>query len=216
MSISDFQFESHTPRNALDNQLLSGEEKIFEQKFEMPPHRPLSAKNEEKMPFNSPKRKTVRPLSAKKKTFPIRQRIKFRGEGDKSFLARLKPRNIYQDKERLYEENLALKLQINKLNDELVKLRTKATQLEKEISKKNDLLDKLRNNTEAISSKGFKKIHLITSLRQSVKELRTEIKLRDEEIMNLRKNIKCTNREEMEIEEPMIKINKQAVYWRKK
>jgi len=50
-------------------------------------------------------------------------------------LSRLKPRNIPQDKERLYEETLHLKQTVNSLREDNLKLRTKVSNLEKEANK---------------------------------------------------------------------------------
>ena len=49
--------------------------------------------------------------------------------------ARIKPKNIPQDKERLYEETLHLKQTVNGLKEDNLKLRTKVVNLEKEATK---------------------------------------------------------------------------------
>lgn len=50
-------------------------------------------------------------------------------------IVRTKPKNIPQDKERLYEEGIFLKNVINTLKEENLKLKTKLSNLEKEATK---------------------------------------------------------------------------------
>ena len=78
---------------------------------------------------------------------------------DLTMIARIKPRRVAIDKERLYEENMALKLRSNKLIEELVKLRTKLIQTEKELNKKEDTGDHLKLT---------KPVHLINCLKSSI------------------------------------------------
>ena len=111
--------------------------------------------------------------------------------GDSSVLTRLKPRRITMDKERLYEENMALKLKNNNLLQEILKLRTKVAQVERELVKKDD-------NTE--TSQFTKPAHMINNLKGAVKELKSEISIKDEEIHRLKKNFKSTKLNEMELE----------------
>ena len=106
-------------------------------------------------------------------------------------MTRLKPRRITMDKERLYEENMALKLKNNNLLQEILKLRTKLAQVERELVKKDD-------NTE--TSQFTKPAQMINSLKSAVKELKSEISIKDEEIHRLKKNFKSTKLNEMELE----------------
>jgi hypothetical protein len=50
-------------------------------------------------------------------------------------VSRIRPKNIMQDKERLYEEGIHLRNTINVLRDENIRLKTKINNLEKEASK---------------------------------------------------------------------------------
>ena len=50
-------------------------------------------------------------------------------------MIRLRPRNIQQDKERLYGETLQLKQMVNGLREENLRLKTKVSNLEKEAAK---------------------------------------------------------------------------------
>jgi hypothetical protein len=165
--------------------------------------RPQSAKaSEYKDAQRSKTRKGPRPISANK---PIAARTRpsaFRKEQDLTFLARLKPRHIPQDKERLYEESLALKVKINNLNEDNLRLKTRINQLEREITKRDDLISDLKTASlvDRPGISNIKSLHLVTNLKNSVRELRQDIKARDEEIATLRKNIKSTKLSEMEVE----------------
>lgn len=165
--------------------------------------RPQSAKaSEYKDAQRSKTRKGPRPISANK---PIAARTRptgFRKEQDLTFLARLKPRHIPQDKERLYEESLALKVKINNLNEDNLRLKTRINQLEREINKRDDLISDLKTASlvDRPGISNIKSLHLVTNLKNSVRELRQDIKARDEEIATLRKNIKSTKLSEMEVE----------------
>jgi hypothetical protein len=110
---------------------------------------------------------------------------------DSSVLTRLKPRRITMDKERLYEENMALKLKNNNLLQEILKLRTKVAQVERELAKKEDTTE---------TSQFSKPAHMINNLKSAVKELKCEVSVKDEEIHRLRKNIKSTKLNEIELE----------------
>ena len=110
---------------------------------------------------------------------------------DYSILSRLKPRRVNIDKERLYEENMALKLKNNALHEELIRLRTKVSQVEKELSKKEDLNEHLQV---------LKPVHLVNSLKSAIKDLKNEIQQKNDEISKIRKNIKSTKINEIELE----------------
>lgn len=54
---------------------------------------------------------------------------------------RILPKNIYQDKERLYSEALQLKQNMNELQQQNIRLKTKISILEKESDKMNKYLE---------------------------------------------------------------------------
>ncbi|OMJ92961.1 hypothetical protein SteCoe_4182 [Stentor coeruleus] len=96
------------------------------------------------------------------------------------------------NRERLYEDNLSLKMKSNLLQEENTKLRTKINQIEKNLNKKEDPDTSLFR----IGSK----THLIPNLKQTIKDLKDTIKTKEEEIIILRKNPKSTKLSEVEIE----------------
>ena len=112
---------------------------------------------------------------------------------DLNLLNKLKPRQINIDKERLYEENLEIKLKNNGLKEEIIKLKTKVQQIEKELQKKDDFYDE--KNFSSI-----KPPNMIFNLKQTIKELKALIVSKDEEIERLNKNLKSTKINELESE----------------
>ena len=58
-------------------------------------------------------------------------------------VSRMRPRNIKQERERLYDDALRQKMVSNMLKDENIKLKTKIHILESEIAKKERLVDDL-------------------------------------------------------------------------
>jgi hypothetical protein len=71
------------------------------------------------------------------------------------------------DKERLYEENLSLKMRINSLFDENKKLKTRANQLEKDVNKREDLIDEIRTigGDRNIVSPPLRNLHMVNNLK---------------------------------------------------
>lgn len=100
------------------------------------------------------------------------------------------------DKERLYEEHLALKVNNNELRDENMKLKTRINALEKEVMRFGEVLEGQSGDKFAHPNTS----HLVSSLKQSVKDLKSELKQRDEEITEFKKNIKTTRTAELEVE----------------
>ena len=99
------------------------------------------------------------------------------------------------DKERLYEEHMALKVNNNSLRDENMKLKTRINALEKEVLRFGELLEGQSGDKFAHPTS-----HLVTSLKQSVKDMKSELKQREEEIAEFKKNIKTTRTAELEVE----------------
>ena len=134
--------------------------------------------------------KKKRPVTSKNPIVTIK-REKYSKLADYSFLNKLKPRRINIDRERLYEENMSLKLKNNGLHEEIQKLRTKFSQVEKELSKKDDQNE---------YNQGIKPTHMINNLKTTIKELKSEIQQKNDEIYKLKKNMKSTRINEIELE----------------
>ncbi|CAG9327191.1 unnamed protein product [Blepharisma stoltei] len=202
MSFPQMKPDPKSPASHYDEEISKeSDEHLFEKKvYRQSSNRPHSAKAADFQISKTSNRKTGRPISAHKQAQVSRLRGKTKRDSDVTFLARLRPRGIPMDKERLYEDNMALKLKMNMINEEMVKLRTKLNQYEREIIKRDDLIEELRNPAEKIPGQNIKQTHLVANLKQSIKELRMDLQAKDEEINKLKKNIKSTRSSEMEIE----------------
>jgi len=156
---------------------------MFERKSGL--QRPVSARGDGQA-FELPSSRPHRPLSASKSTSlnTIAGKIRIYGNSndrDPAQLARLRPKLIPQDKERLYEDTLYLKMQNNSLRDENVRLKTRLAQMETET-------DDRGSST------------LLSGLRQTIKELRLYVKKKDEEVALLKRNMKNSRVKELEVE----------------
>ena len=67
--------------------------------------------------------------------------------------ARIMPKKIYQDKERLYSEGLQLKQALNDTMDENIRLKTKIAILEKEKDKMNRYMETAAENSNKVQSR---------------------------------------------------------------
>lgn len=63
------------------------------------------------------------------------------------------PKNIYQDKERLYSDALTLKKAMNEISEENVKLKTRISILEREKDKMNRYLETVTESTHKTQSR---------------------------------------------------------------
>ncbi|CAG9333196.1 unnamed protein product [Blepharisma stoltei] len=200
MSYPQMKFDPKSPpsiRND-DDSMKDYEDRLFERRqIKQQQNRPQSAKINDFQSISS-KRKSSYPTTTKPVP-PQKPLIKTKNDQDLTFLAKLRPRVVQIDKERLYEDNMALKLKMNSLTDEMVKLKTKINQLERELARKEDIIDDLRNPGEKMPMQN-KQGHLISSLKQTIKELKADLQTKYEENATLKQNIKSTKGAEMEIE----------------
>lgn len=145
-------------------------------------NRPLTAKRNEYDFAKNQKKTLIRFDSRQKKIVPK--------EKTGSTLSKLKPTKISVDKEKLYSENMALKVKNNELKVVLTKFKSKILQLERELQKKDDIVPtNMTSNT-----------YLIKLLKQNIKDLRSEIQNKDQTIVQQKKNMKLSNFLEMELE----------------
>lgn len=177
--------DQKAPLTGKKEEEFSVEDEVLYEKLNLPtrPFRPLSAKTSDLLKQKRQSNPKHPPINLK--------RNQPRYQADSSVLTRLKPRRIAMDKERLYEDNMALKLKNNTMLQEILKLRTKIAQVERDLAKKEDQSD---------SSQFSKPVHMINNLKNTVKDLKNEISGKNEEIYKLRKNIKSTKITEIELE----------------
>ena len=100
------------------------------------------------------------------------------------------PKNFHLDIEKLYEQNLNIKLEYNKTCQENLKLKTKVFQLEKNA-------EKIKNES---SNPSHSKDGLIDKLKQNIRELKNQLNEKMQEIENIKKYIRYTRVQELEAE----------------
>ena len=147
----------------------------------------------------------ARPLTAKKLDFENHRtqkrcfsRMNSGGKTKKSnskekntqLLEKLRPNRIFIDKERLYIENMQLKVKNNELTEILIKYKAKNLQLEKEKHKKED------SPTPTSSHSSY----FVKILKQNIKELKNELQNKENELNKQKKSMKLTKAIEMELE----------------
>ena len=122
-------------------------------------------------------------------------------------IKKMKPRRINQEKEKLYEQVIRLKVQMNTYKNANLKLRTQLKFLEKEGQEKEGIIEDLAHNNEVNTIgrlgsvvKNKPEAYLVTALKRQVKELKNELKDKDEEILTYKKNFKNTKFNELDIE----------------
>ena len=128
-----------------------------------------------------------------------------------------KDKSSYHDAETLYEININLKREINKLKKEIMLIKAEIQRKDNELIKKDKLLqtafdkgidDNIEINTflnnndnnNLFLEKDIKKNNYITKFRKQYNELKNRYKEKIEEISELKKNIKTTKLNELKIQ----------------
>lgn len=109
-------------------------------------------------------------------------------------IKRMKPKRITQEKEKLYEEAIRSKIQMNNYKEENINLRTKLKFMEKELFEKEQIIEKLVSKNEIttigrlgnMADKKKNKSYLENALKRQVKELKLSLKEKDDELSNLK------------------------------
>lgn len=185
----------HTP--TLDE---SVPQQLFDKRPSSISSRPYSAKDDSQ-PARSANVRPARPVSASKQPPAsmanlLRKRLPSpRKERDVQALARLRPRRIAIEKERLYDDAMHLKIENNDLRTENTKLKTRASQLDRELTRAQERLEDAMADRSAAAS-----AHLVAGLKQTIKDLRFAMKAKDIEVAVIRKSARSTKVEELEIE----------------
>ena len=140
------------------------------------------------------KRSDVENSKISKKTilrYNTRQK-KFSGK-DKNIplLSKLKPTKITIEKEKLYIDNMELKVKTNELKELLIKYKSKITHLERELQKKEEF-----NTSTNMSSSSY----LVKLLKQNIKNLKLQIQNKDQELEKQKQNMKLSKYVELELE----------------
>ena len=109
------------------------------------------------------------------------------------------------DREKLMEENINLKTQLNKFRNDMASTKKEITSLENELVQKDKIIEEMmsESNVDGTSSKINEK-HLVLNLKKQYKELKKENEkiLKDNE--QLKKNIKSSKLNEMTLENKVL------------
>jgi len=122
-------------------------------------------------------------------------------------------KNCY-DKEILHDESLKLKLNVNSLKDENIKLRTQLLNANEEIKKNERDIEKICKEINNSNNTNLKLVfptnsHLILGLKRQIKDLKLELKEKDDRINNLSKNLKVSKAQELESQ--LIAMNEECI-----
>jgi hypothetical protein len=98
------------------------------------------------------------------------------------------------EKDQLYLEYLALKVQLNSVNDDNFRLKAKVTQLKKDLDKANEVIVELNGQGRANTSQ------LVYRLKHLINALKTETSSQKAELTALKKKIRVTQYIELETE----------------
>ncbi|KAL4466947.1 hypothetical protein ABPG74_010544 [Tetrahymena malaccensis] len=113
------------------------------------------------------------------------------------------PKQIFYDKEKLYQETLQLKSKINDVSQENLKLKTRLNALEKETAKMERLIEEMELNgtyKNHFSKNSNDQAYLIANLKKNLKQNKMELEFKQDEINKLKKSVKFTRIQELEAE----------------
>lgn len=110
-------------------------------------------------------------------------------------LNRMRPGTIEKDKEALFEDNLAVKVQLNEVRKENTRLKTKNLQLERELMR---LLEAAEGKTRLSYMQNSSPLTKFKDLRKKVQALNQELISREEENDDMRRDILFTRKSELE------------------
>jgi hypothetical protein len=112
-------------------------------------------------------------------------------------LTKLKPTVIMLDKEKLYEDNLQLKLLVNYYKLENNKLTTKIRQQDKELNQKDDIIQEITSNNE---NPTHKNLNLLSKLSETLREKSKMIKNYQKDLEKFKTENKMAKTQELEKE----------------
>lgn len=123
-------------------------------------------------------------------------------------IKRMKPKRITQEKEKLYEQSIKYKIQMNSYKEENIRLRTRLKFLEKEQNQREDIIEDLANHNEittigrlgSMLNKKKTEGYLTNALKRQIKDLKTALKEKEDEMLAFRKNFRNTKITELDIE----------------
>ena len=126
-------------------------------------------------------------------------------------ISKLRPKNVQQERERLYDDVMKQRMTTNNLKDENTKLKTRVHMIEAELQRKDKVIDDLIVQQEINFGMPNKfaggrggpikgETHLVINLKRRIKELQNEKQASDDEVAALKRNIRSTRLTEIEVE----------------
>ncbi len=107
------------------------------------------------------------------------------------------------DREKLVQENIKLKTQLNKLETEKMNHKREITNLEMEINKKDKIIETMINDTQSnlnTESNKASEMHLVLNVKRQYKELKKVYEKNQQELNATKKNVKYTKINELNTE----------------
>jgi chromosome segregation ATPase len=106
------------------------------------------------------------------------------------------------DREKLIQENINLKTQLNKMETEKINNRREITNLENEINQKDKIIENMMNETQSTTNQSNKisEMHLIQNVKRQYKELKKAYEKNQQELLQTKKNTKFTKINELNME----------------
>ena len=107
------------------------------------------------------------------------------------------------DREKLVQENIKLKTQLNKLEAEKINHKREITKLEMEINKKDKIIETMINDTQSNLNNENNKVsemHLVLNVKRQYKELKKIYEKNQQELNATKKNVKFTKINELNTE----------------
>ena len=112
------------------------------------------------------------------------------------------------DRERLMEENISLKNQLNKMHSETINHKREINNLENEINQKEKMIEDILNESQNGMSNYHSKpseMHLVINIKKQYKELKKDYEKSLQELDNSKRNIKYTKINELNFENQIFK-----------
>ena len=106
------------------------------------------------------------------------------------------------DREKLMQENIKLKTQLNKMEAEKINNKRELTNLENEINQKDKIIENMINETQSNTNQSNKasEMHLVLNVKRQYKELKKAYEKNQQELIQTKKNTKLTKINELTTE----------------
>ena len=102
------------------------------------------------------------------------------------------------DREKLMQENIKLKNQLNKMETEKLNHKREITNLENKLNQKDKIIENMINESQASTTPSkASEMHLVINVKRQYKELKKDYEKNNQELCQTKKNIKYTKIQEL-------------------